>query len=282
MSPVDGSVSFAEWVPRAEYDAACVTLAQMHAAAVGEVRGPIRGVVEDVADVRAQRDAALLVVAGVRAALRRFDGPPAAEPVLPGERAVVEAAVAWRAMVAATGEWGIRIEGGALADAVDALLPGEETFGRSDVTCGTCGGEGVVACAAHVAGCVDMERACPDCRLAPATREPGGVDGSTRLDPVIEEAAQAARLAGFEQRGDGPPRARWDQLHPTERAWYRAMVRAAVPVIERAAFRAAAELPLPHGGGFVDESQRRSEENGANRLRQAIRDRAGRGGGDHA
>ncbi|MFI8300025.1 hypothetical protein ACIGCZ_29275 [Streptomyces nigra] len=32
---------------------ACMTIADMHKAAVGEVRGPIRGVVEDVADVRA-------------------------------------------------------------------------------------------------------------------------------------------------------------------------------------------------------------------------------------
>lgn len=36
------------------YEGACVTIAQMHAAAVGEVTGPKRGVVEDVADVRAK------------------------------------------------------------------------------------------------------------------------------------------------------------------------------------------------------------------------------------
>lgn len=33
-------------------DSACRTVALMHEAAVGEVRGPIRGVVEDVADIR--------------------------------------------------------------------------------------------------------------------------------------------------------------------------------------------------------------------------------------
>jgi len=37
-----------------ERDRACQTIAAMHAAAVGEVRGPIRGVVEDIADLRAK------------------------------------------------------------------------------------------------------------------------------------------------------------------------------------------------------------------------------------
>lgn len=37
---------------KGSYDRACQTIAQMHAAAVGEVRGPDRGVVEDVEDVR--------------------------------------------------------------------------------------------------------------------------------------------------------------------------------------------------------------------------------------
>lgn len=37
-----------------DYMRACQTLAHMHAAAVGEVRGPDRGVVEDVADLRAR------------------------------------------------------------------------------------------------------------------------------------------------------------------------------------------------------------------------------------
>jgi hypothetical protein len=39
---------------RANYAGACRTIADMHAAALGEVCGPIRGVVEDVADVRAE------------------------------------------------------------------------------------------------------------------------------------------------------------------------------------------------------------------------------------
>lgn len=37
---------------REDYENACVLVAQMHAAAVGEVRGPTVGVVEDVAAVR--------------------------------------------------------------------------------------------------------------------------------------------------------------------------------------------------------------------------------------
>lgn len=50
----------AEWElsnMRAAHDSACRTVADMHAAAVGAERsGPIRGVVEDVADVRAHLD----------------------------------------------------------------------------------------------------------------------------------------------------------------------------------------------------------------------------------
>lgn len=38
----------------ADYNRACQTVALMHAAAVGEVRGPTRGVVEDVEDLRAR------------------------------------------------------------------------------------------------------------------------------------------------------------------------------------------------------------------------------------
>ncbi|MCL6734410.1 hypothetical protein [Streptomyces neyagawaensis] len=41
---------------RGSYERACQTIAAMHKAAVGEVRGPIRGVVEDVEDVRASAD----------------------------------------------------------------------------------------------------------------------------------------------------------------------------------------------------------------------------------
>ena len=35
-----------------DYEKACETIAQMHAAAVGEITGPNRGVVEDVEDMR--------------------------------------------------------------------------------------------------------------------------------------------------------------------------------------------------------------------------------------
>ena len=39
---------------KGDHEAACVIIADMHAAAVGEVTGPKRGVVEDVADVRSE------------------------------------------------------------------------------------------------------------------------------------------------------------------------------------------------------------------------------------
>lgn len=39
---------------RVDYERACKTVAEMHAVAVGEIRGPIVGVVEDVANVRAE------------------------------------------------------------------------------------------------------------------------------------------------------------------------------------------------------------------------------------
>jgi chromosome segregation ATPase len=42
---------------KADYEQACAQIAAMHEAAVGEVRGPIRGVVEDVQDLRVARDA---------------------------------------------------------------------------------------------------------------------------------------------------------------------------------------------------------------------------------
>ena len=37
-----------------DYERACKTVADMHAAAVGEIMGPKRGVVEDVADIRTE------------------------------------------------------------------------------------------------------------------------------------------------------------------------------------------------------------------------------------
>lgn len=39
---------------KSNYEGACKTIAEMHAAAVGEVTGPRRGVVEDVHDVRSE------------------------------------------------------------------------------------------------------------------------------------------------------------------------------------------------------------------------------------
>ena len=41
---------------KTDYIHACKTIADMHAAAVGEITGPRRGVVEDVADLRAEAD----------------------------------------------------------------------------------------------------------------------------------------------------------------------------------------------------------------------------------
>lgn len=70
---------------RGDYERACVTVAAMHEAAVGEVRGPDRGVVEDVADVRASVErarklatqwAVLRAYGGAATELRRaLDGP---------------------------------------------------------------------------------------------------------------------------------------------------------------------------------------------------------------
>jgi hypothetical protein len=48
---VDAEIRF-----RGEYEDACKTLALMHAAAVGEVAGPKRGVIEDIADLKSERD----------------------------------------------------------------------------------------------------------------------------------------------------------------------------------------------------------------------------------
>lgn len=46
-------------------ESACRTVADMHAAAVGEVTAPIRGVIEDVADIRARALRAEAAVAAV-------------------------------------------------------------------------------------------------------------------------------------------------------------------------------------------------------------------------
>lgn len=62
------------------YLRACGTVADMHAAAVGEFgTGPRRGVVEDVQDLRAERNAALEDARRLRAVLCRVDDNPTLE-----------------------------------------------------------------------------------------------------------------------------------------------------------------------------------------------------------
>lgn len=41
---------------REDYERVCKTVADMHAAAMGEITGPKRGVVEDIYDLKAERD----------------------------------------------------------------------------------------------------------------------------------------------------------------------------------------------------------------------------------
>jgi hypothetical protein len=53
-APVLSEVEYERDEHKASYLRACKTIAEMHAAAVGEVRGPIRGVVEDVHDLRSE------------------------------------------------------------------------------------------------------------------------------------------------------------------------------------------------------------------------------------
>ena len=54
------------------HEAACVIIADMHAAAIGEVTGPKLGVVKDVADVRAQLAASQAYAEQLRKALGKF------------------------------------------------------------------------------------------------------------------------------------------------------------------------------------------------------------------
>lgn len=51
---------------RADHVRACEQIAEMHAAAVGAVRGPIRGVVEDIADLRERAERAEAQLAEAR------------------------------------------------------------------------------------------------------------------------------------------------------------------------------------------------------------------------
>ena len=65
---------------RHDYEFACAMVAQMHAAAVGSVRGPIRGIVDDVADLKAERDrlaAATTAYAACIGTIRGLLGLPA-------------------------------------------------------------------------------------------------------------------------------------------------------------------------------------------------------------
>jgi hypothetical protein len=57
---------------RAGHISACRTVAAMHEAALGEVTGPKRGVVEDVADVRLRAEKAEAKVIALRFALCRL------------------------------------------------------------------------------------------------------------------------------------------------------------------------------------------------------------------
>lgn len=56
---------------KVDHSNACHTIAQMHAAAMGEVTGARRGVVEDVEDVRVERDRLRGQVAEMRSALEK-------------------------------------------------------------------------------------------------------------------------------------------------------------------------------------------------------------------
>lgn len=73
-----GMASHGRYVPRDEFDEVCQTLAEMHAAAVGEVRGPgAAGPVKDVANVRARM---LAAEEALTAALRNRTATPPDAP----------------------------------------------------------------------------------------------------------------------------------------------------------------------------------------------------------
>jgi len=56
----------------AERDNACELVAQMHHAATGYMQGPIRGVVEDIADLKTERDQLRAEIERLRTLLRYF------------------------------------------------------------------------------------------------------------------------------------------------------------------------------------------------------------------
>jgi hypothetical protein len=66
----------------ADHQSACALVAKMHRAAVGEVRGPIRGVSEDVEDLRAERDAMRPVVEAAEAMTADWVGDRAKWPIM--------------------------------------------------------------------------------------------------------------------------------------------------------------------------------------------------------
>jgi hypothetical protein len=109
---------------RAAQGSACRTVADMHAAAVGEVRGPTRGVVEDVADVRERAVRAEAAIEAVAEVLADHNGGdwsrhPATEaikaaltiPPAPGP-AATEATDDWEQQD--DGTWTLPIEGGTI------------------------------------------------------------------------------------------------------------------------------------------------------------------------
>ena len=79
---------------KADYQRACKTVADMHAAAIGEVGGPIRGVVEDVANLRAQLGEARKALAKIAASAPCCDGHESFNsPGQPCDQRVAEAAL---------------------------------------------------------------------------------------------------------------------------------------------------------------------------------------------
>lgn len=75
-------MSHFEWSPvgmaarlkelEAERDHACKLVAQMHHAATGYIQGPIRGVVEDIADLKTEREELRAEVERLRADAERY------------------------------------------------------------------------------------------------------------------------------------------------------------------------------------------------------------------